>query len=79
MSVSQACNFLGQVPRDARATNVDIGQSLRVNKASICDLESTDAVIQNLTVTNIDIINNPTTAPLIGCGLVGDGVITLLN
>ncbi len=61
--MSDSCNFQGYVPKDSRVQNLDSGQSIRVNRASVCGVLESDTIISNnittnnLTVNNLTVIN----------------------
>jgi len=63
MSYFSECNFNGKVASDMAVTNANLGQSLRVSRADICDEIVENSVINNLSVNNftvntINIIDN---------------------
>jgi hypothetical protein len=64
MSLSSSCNFTGKVPSDIAVTNANLGKSLRVSRADICDLATianevvTNSTITNLTVNTITLVDN---------------------
>lgn len=59
-----SCSFTGKVPSDLAVTNANLGRSLRVSRADICDLATitnevvVNSSITNLTVNNITLVDN---------------------
>lgn len=53
-----SCNFNGSIPKDREVQNLDIGQNLRVGRASVCGVLEASTIISNEIITNnLTVIN----------------------